>query len=499
MSELERADEMAPPMPAVPPVRGGLGATLVRGAAWTAAANVMASALSAAVGLALARLLTPADFGIQAAVVTITVFFGTVLDLSLGSAIVQREELDHAHLSSLFWLGLAGSGVLYLAVAAAGPLVAVLFNAPEVRRALPVAALSIVLLGAAIVPAALLRRRLAFSSIARAQAAGAVVASGVAVAIALAGGHYWALIGYGLASVCVSSALVLRAARFAPRGRVRLAHLAPVRGYAGAMMSFLAVNYWSRNMDDVIIGRALGVGSLGIFNFAQRLVGAPLQLLTGSIAPLLHPTFAAMGDDVRRQRGAYLDLAHVTALATFPVSAALFVLAEPIVLVVGGERWRGSAAVMRALCLLSAVQPVNMLCGAVFMSRDAAHLMLRYATIGAVAVVTGMLVGLHWGVAGVAWGYAIAYATISAPTSTLNALGLLGGGRRALARALTLPLAIGVAMLGVALALGVVVPMLVPPSVARAATLVVTGLALAAALLPAARRVFAARRRRRAP
>ena len=429
------------------PRRVGLRAALVRGAAWTAAANAGASLLNVVVALALTRLLTPDDFGIQTAVVTVTAYFGSVVDTGLGSAVVQRDDLDQAELSSIFWSGLAASVVLYVIVLAAAPLVARLFSSATLDVVLPVAALNVIVLGVAVVPAALLRRRLAFGTVARAQAGGALAGAAVAIGIATAGGHYWALIGYGLAAVVVQTVLVCRASGWVPSRTLDLSHLVKVRGYAGSMMTFLTVNYWSRNLDDILIGRFFGIAPLGFFSVAQRLVAAPLQLLTGSLAPLLHPTFAAMGDDVPRQRVAYLDLVRVTALVTFPVAAALWVLAEPLVLIVAGAAWLPSVAVVRALALLAAIQPVNALCASVFMARDAAHVMLRCAVVGAVAVVAGMVCGLPYGVAGVAWGYSIAYLLVAAPVSTLTAFRLLGGRFVELSRALALPLLAGTAVL----------------------------------------------------
>jgi PST family polysaccharide transporter len=474
--------------------RRGLGLVLARGAAWTAAANMGAALLNAAVALALTRLLTPADFGIQSAVVTITAFFGSLAETGVGSAIVQHDDLEQPELSSIFWSGLAASLVAYLSIVAAAPLIARLFTSATLEQVLPVAALNVVFLGTAIVPGALLRRRLAFATMARAKATGAVAGAIVAVATALAGGRYWALIGYSLSAVAVQTVFICRASRWSPSRTLRLAHLARVRGYAGSMVSFLTMNYWSRNLDNLLIGRFLGIASLGYYSVAQRLVGAPLQLLTGSIAPLLHPTFAAMGDDAPRQRAAYLDLVRVTALLTFPVGATLWALSDPLVLVVAGPAWMPSAPVVRALGLLAAIQPVNMLCGSVFMARNAAHVMLRCATVGAAAVVVGMLLGLSHGVAGVAWGYSVAYLLVSAPVSTLSAFRLLHGRAPELARTLARPLLAGVAVLVVERALVVTLAGVLSPALTLAVGLALSALALGLAGLPTARRLRAASR-----
>lgn len=391
-------------------------------------------------GLALARVLTPGDFGIQAAVVTITAFFATLTETGIGSAVVQREELEQRELSSVFWGTLAAGVGAWVVVAGASPLAARLFNAPELTVALPVAAAVIPVFCAVVVPAALLRRRLQFATLARAQAAGAIAGAGLAVAMAYAGAGYWALIGYGMASVVVGALVAARAAKWKPSFTFAVRDLHGLRGYAGAMTTFVVVNYWSRNLDDLMIGRFLGVAPLGIYNLAQRFVNAPVQLLTGSVVPLLHPAFAAMGMETPRQRAAYLELVRATALVTFPAAVVLWFLAEPAIVLIAGEQWRESGAVVRALAPLAAVQPVNALCGPVFMARDAVAAMLRTAIIGSLAVILGMALGLRYGVTGVAWGYSAGYVLVSAPVATLVALRLLAAGPAQLGRALRLPL-----------------------------------------------------------
>lgn len=451
MSEVAEAIPVVAP---APPAR--LKPTLVRGAAWITGANTIASLLSSLVGFALARILTPADFGIQTAIVTITAFFTAVTDTALGTAVVQREDLDQRELSSVFWTGLGASILIFAGLTIATPLFMRLFTSAELRLALPVAALSIVAIGVSVVPAALLRRRLAFSTIARAQATGAGVAALTSIFLAAMGAGYWALVLYSVVSASVSAVIMVRAGSWLPSATFAWRDLIKIRRFSGSMVGFLTVNYWGRNLDDLLIGRFLGIDALGVFALAQRFVGMPLQLLTGGIVPLLHPTFAAMGEDTARQKKAYLNVVRVTALVTFPAAAMVWAMADVLVAVVAGPKWSAAAGVVRALALLAAVQPVNMLCGPVFMARNSAHVMLRVAAIGSGAVVTGMLIGLSDGVAGVAWGYSISYALVSAPLASITAFRLLGGSASELAAALVRPLLIAAAVLvGEAMLLGV--------------------------------------------
>lgn len=430
---------------------GGLSGGLLRGAAWNATATLTSAVTGLAVAAALARLLAPSDFGVQTVVVTVAGFFVVLAEQALGSAIVRDPTLDGVALSSLFWGACGASAVVYVALYLAAPTLAAAFGVPGAARLLRVAALAVVAIGATVVPFGVLTRRRAFRALATAQAAATASAGLVAIAVAAAGWGAWALVAQGLTAAVVRGAGLWALSGWRPALSFDGAHVRRVGGHAGAVAASVGVNYWSRNMDTLLIGRFVGVVGLGYYNVAYRLVGAPIQLLAGNVQPLLLPTLAALGDDVARQRAAYLQVVRLTALVMFPAAAVLWAAAGPLVGALAGPTWEDSVPVVRALAPLAAIQPVNALSGPVLVARGASGLMLRLTLLGAAAVLCGMALGLPYGAAGVAHGYVAAYVLVAAPASSIVAIRVVLGGRaRDLARALLTPALVGGAALALA-------------------------------------------------
>lgn len=463
----ERAADAPPPPPAL-----SLRTVLLRGTFWTTAAICVTSAINVLVTAVLTRLLLPAEFGILAAVVSVTAFFELMAEVGLGSSLVQHPDLTRRELSSIFWTTVAGSVAVYLVLVAAAPLLGRLYAAPGVANVLPAIGSTVIVYGVLVVPLALMRRDLRFSEIAFAHTVAAATAGTAAISMAAAGFRHWALVGQYIVAVSVRTLILLLYSRWRPLLTLRLEDVRKVLGYASAMAVNVTINHWSRNVDAVLISRYLGVAGLGYYNLGQRLLGPPLQLINTGLRPLVHPTMARISDDVERMRRGFLDLVRITVTMTFPSAALLAVVASPLVAVIWGPRWERTVAVVHALALFAAWQPVNGMSAAVFMARNAAKLLLRMGLFASLLLIGCMAAGLPFGEAGVAWGFSFAYAVLIVPTFCAVAYVRLTGGRlHDLARALVLPAFSAL----VTLAAGFGIDRLLPPDTGPLARLAATG------------------------
>jgi O-antigen/teichoic acid export membrane protein len=429
----------------------GLRSQFARGFAWTTAETYGSAAITFFFTAWLARLLSSHDFGLAAAASVVTLFFFVLVD-SLSSTIVQHRDATREQISAAFWYSEVVLLTIYTVIFFAAPVAAAVTNAPELSGILRVAGLQLPILGMLLVPLALLRAALRFRELALCQIAGAIAAGALAVMAARAGYGYWALILQGLILIGVRATLIWWRSRFVPVLSARANDLLPLVRYSGGLAGFTTVNYWSRNMDILLIGRVFGAQSLGYYSLAFRLIGTPVQLVGGALRPLLHPTLVAMTGDQPRIRSAYLRVVRATALITFPLAALLWGGADRIVHLVWGPGWQPVADILRGLALLAAVQPVNSLSGAIYMTRGATGLLFKLSIFNAVVIIVAMLIGLPFGVTGVAVAISLAYALILAPLSSGIALvRLLDGSASQLVRALLPGLLVGIAVAGILL------------------------------------------------
>jgi PST family polysaccharide transporter len=422
---------------------------LVHGTLWTSAGTYGSAGISFVVTLLLARILVPADFGLVAAIVVFTGFFETIAELGVGSSIVQRQDLSAGELSSLFWAVLGAACAVYgVLILSAEPL-ARLLGLPLLAGIVPLLGVNAILYGLLTIPLALVRQRLQYKHAAVIQTISAIIGGSVALLLAARGHGYRALVAQSLIVVTARTAGLWIVARWRPRLTFRLRDLGHAVAYSGPVVGSVIINYWSRHLDAILIARVAGVSSLGHYNLAQRLIGAPLTIITAGIRPQLHPLFAPIRDDAERVRRAFRETVAMTALMSFSIAGLLWVVAEPLVLAVWGPAWAPTIPIVRAFSLLAAVQPVTSLSNSLYLTRREQALMLRMTIVNCVALTGAMAIGAYWaGAEGVAWAYSIVYALVASPLATITAyVRLFGGSSRDIARSLGLPSLCAVAIL----------------------------------------------------
>ncbi len=168
----------------------------------------------------------------------------------------------------------------------------------------------------------------------------------------------------------------------------------------------MALNYWTRNLDNFLIGWKMGAGPLGLYSRAYSLLIVPLSNVTRVIAQVAFPSFSKIQDDHGRVRRGYLKASRLVALITFPMMMGLVVTAEPFVLTVFGDQWVEMIPLVQVFGLAGVVESVSKLNGTIYLSQGKAGLQFRVGLVIKTVLMAGIVVGLQFGVYGVAVGYA---------------------------------------------------------------------------------------------
>ncbi len=437
------------PSVATAPAPSTLRAEASRSLFWTAAGKYVNSLLTLAVMAVLSRKLSPADFGLVAMVTVVSSFLSVLADAGLATTVVQKRDLSHDALSTLFWsslgLGVVMAGLMVLA----SPIVARVFGEPRLVVVMPVLGVGFVTGALGKVPSGLLTRALDFRSTAMSDTLAGVTAGVVGVTLALAGAGYWALVAQSLTNGMVNAAIRLWASGFRPRWVFQKEHLGAASQYSGGVVAFNAINYWARNLDKALIGRYLGSAELGYYGRAYALMLYPLDTLNGVLGPVLHPLLARLQDDRSRMARAYGRIVKLVASVALPVMAALAALAPEVVRTLWGPQWSRSVDVFAVLCLVGGFQPVSATFGSVFLALNRTRLLAVVGFVNACVLMLGMALGVSFGIIGVATGYAAAYGLVFLPTLGIVVIGLLGGRARDLISLLLSPILIGACVFAV--------------------------------------------------
>jgi PST family polysaccharide transporter len=411
---------------ASPPASDSLAARTASAAQWRLAGTVLTISLQLGVGVVLARLLAPGDFGIVA-LASVVLGLSTLLgDLGMGVALVQRSVVTERHVRTAFTFSvLLGLGVTAI-VMTASPLVAAAMREPALTSVLPALALGFGVRSVAVVAGASLRRRLDFRKLMIIETSSSILAyGGVALTLAFTGYGVWSLVWGGLIQAALASSLQLVVVRHAIRPLLAKSELRELLRFGtGATMSACA-NYVALNGDSVVVGRLLGAASLGLYNRAYNLMNLPQTYATGVMSSVLLPAFARLQDEPQRLRRGYVLTTRLAAVVTGPVMGGMAIAAPHLVPALYGPQWSGTVLPLQILCIAGYFRALYHLGGIVAQSVGRVYSEFRLQLLYAVLIVTGVAFGARFGLAGVAIAVTIAILYMYVAAARL-ALGITG-------------------------------------------------------------------------
>jgi O-antigen/teichoic acid export membrane protein len=404
----------------VPPAAESLTDRSARAAQWRLAASLAGGALQLAVGILLARLLAPVDFGVMALALLFHGLVQPLGDLGIGNAIVQRAALTERHVRTAFTFSVLLGITVMAGLMLVAPAAAVLAREPAMNPVLRTLAVSFALGGPSVVARGLLRRALDFRRQFFIDIAGYVLGFGVvAVGLALGGFGVWSLVWGSLVQSALSSAAFCAAVPHPVRPLLAQPELRGLLRFGAGTAASSCVNFVALNGDNFVAGRWLGPASLGLYTRAYALMNLPHTYAASVVSSVLFPAFAQVqGEPARLSRG-YLLATQVTAMVAAPALATLAIAAPHLVPALYGEQWTGAVAPLQILCAAGYFRALYHLGGAVAQSVGwVYHELWRQAAYAAL-VIAGSLIGSRYGLAGIAAGVSIAIIFMYAATGQL--------------------------------------------------------------------------------
>ncbi|MBI2382593.1 MAG: lipopolysaccharide biosynthesis protein [Gammaproteobacteria bacterium] len=354
-----------------------------------------------------ARLLTPADFGLFAMIMAVIGIAGLFRDLGLSTATIRIPRLTSEQANTLFWINACSGLAVALLVCAAAPLVASFYDDPRIAPIAAALSLNFFFGGLAAQHGALLQRGLRFGALASIRVLTAVSSGGLAVALALAGFGIWALVWSGIASGALGAWLNWRACPWRP-GRPRFDRSArEAVSFGGYMMVFGFLNFVARNLHNVLMGAMWGPATVGLYNRAHGFMTTLVSYLLEPLSTVTPPTLSRLASEPAAFSGHYYRMATALTLLSAPLSAVLVLLADDIVAVLFGPQWHDSAALLKTLAIGIVPQALCHTSGWIYLCLGNPRAMMKWGIVGWSFIIGCLLVGLAFGLSGVAAAYTL--------------------------------------------------------------------------------------------
>jgi PST family polysaccharide transporter len=356
------------------------------------------------IGVVLARLLPPEDFGLLGLAMIVVGFGSLFVKLGLGPALIQRQKLTDRHVRVAFTVSALAGGGLCVALIAGAPAAAWILEDARVTPILQVLAVSFVMGGLQVPSQALLQKRLDFQRIFYISISKNVTYGITSIALAIAGVGVWSLVFGNLARRTVN--LVLNYASVQHRIKPLLAmkelkHLARF----GAGMSMASIfNYVALQGDYFVIGRVLGAHVLGLYSRAYSLMQMPTQRFVSVLSGVLFPAASRIQGNDTRFRSAYVRTLKIIAFVTLPIMVLLVIIAPELIVGVYGEKWSGAIVPLQILGAFGLFRASYNGAASFLKAKGWVYQLLGcQITYGTVLVTTTWTCAHYFGLAGAAW------------------------------------------------------------------------------------------------
>ncbi len=383
-------------------LRADLRKRSVRGGLLTLTSQGTTFLLQSVSTVVLARLLTPADFGLVAMVTAVTGFGQAFADLGLSEATIQSEHIGQSEASTLFWINAALGLLLTLVVAALSPVLAWFYHEPQLRNVTLLLSLTFVVGGLRVQHDALLKRQMRFTALTVRDISCYLLAVPTAIILAWQGAGYWALVALPLVlntAQMLLSWMMLPWMPGLPRNDSRIGSLVSFGGNVAASYFVITIN---RSIDNVLVGWYWGAGPLGLYSRAYNLLMLPVRQLSAPAGSVAVPAFSRLQVDQERFARYFVRAINLLGWLAAPIFGFLFVTAMPVIVILLGDRWRGAAPVFQILAISAMAQLLLESSIWVFVSRGRSKELLKLLLIISPVIVASFAIGLPFGIKGVA-------------------------------------------------------------------------------------------------
>lgn len=379
-----------------------LGDTIRSGTKWLFAGSLGRQLLQFFFGIALARLLVPEDFGMLVTVQIFTGIAGYLASGGMGEALVQAKEVARRDYGVVFTAQLMICILLYIFFFIIAPWFADWFDEPLYQDLLRVSALSFLIRPFANIPNAKLRREMKFNRTAVISVLSILIGSCASITLALLDMGVWSLIFGGLIGSLFGAIALIFVSNWYPFIAIDISIARRLGGYGIKFSINDIIIYLKTQSSNFIISQLMGPAMVGLYNKASSLAQMPGQIILGSLYQPVFRGLATVQED--KSQSKYIFLRTITLITVYvtPVYLALWWLADPFIIFVYGEKWRGSIESLEILALTGLFLWGGP-CGAVIAAQNQLGREIWITLETWATLLAFLAIGYKWGLVGIAW------------------------------------------------------------------------------------------------
>lgn len=381
----------------------------VHGLKWSTLSKITQQGLQYVATVILVGVLSPDDFGLIAMAMVVIGFLDIFKDIGTSSAIIKEDNPSNELKCSLFWVNVFFGILIFALIYFSSPLFTKLFNSERIEPVLQILSISFIISGISVQQKALFEKELLFQKLSLIELFSSAMAFIIAVILALNGYGVWSLVWQVITNTGLNTLLIWIFSNWKPKLVFNFYEIKKITSYSSNLVGFNLINYLARNGDYFLIGKFLGDRELGHYYLAYRIMLYPLRNITWVISRVIFPAFSKIQNDNSKLREAYVRLTNSIAIITFPMMAGIAVISSYFTNIFFGENWDTIlvAYIIIILAPVGAMQSIFSTVGNIYQVKGRTDWMFRWSLFASTITIIGFVIGLNWGIIGVAVSYLV--------------------------------------------------------------------------------------------
>lgn len=373
------------------------GKTL-KGMIWSFAENFSLQGIQFIIGILLARVLSPSDYGMVGMLAIFTAVSQTLINSGFSTALVRKNNRTQTDLSTTFYFNIVVGFVLYFVLFFSGQLIADFYNTPLLSDLIKVTAISLILNSLCIVQQALFTIKMDFKTQAKISVIGALVTGAGGVTMAYTGFGVWSIVWPGVFGGAVRCILLWVWGKWRPTWEYSWKSFKGLFGFGSKLLASGLIDTIYNNIYPIIIGKKFSAADLGQYTRADGYANLPATTVTGVLGRVTFPLLCQIQDDDARLQSTYRQLIKLSAYVVFPIMVGLAALAKPLIIFMITAKWAECVPYLQILCFSLMWYPIHALNLNLLQVKGRSDLFLRLEVIKKILGVSVLVIAIPFGI-----------------------------------------------------------------------------------------------------
>lgn len=385
-------------------MQGSLKDKTARGVGWSFIDNMANSGITFLVGLVLARLLTPEEYGIMAMIAIFIAISDSIIDSGFSNALIRKVSIERIDYNTVFYFNLVVSVLLYSLLFLVSPSISIFFKEPVLVDVMRVIGIVVVVNAMAIIPRTIFIRNVNFKAQTKVSLIASISSGVVGIGMALSGMGVWSLVGQQLSRQLLNTIFLWIYCKWRPVFEFSNKSFKEMFGFGFKLLMSGLLDTIYRDIYYLVIGRFFSSAILGQYTRAKQFNTIFSINLTTVVQRVSYPVLSSIQNDPQRLREAYRKVIKSTMLITFACMLGLAAVAKPLIIILIGDKWLPAVDYLQIICFAGMLYPLHAINLNILKVKGRSDLFLKLEVIKKILAIGPIVLGVFWGIECMLWG-----------------------------------------------------------------------------------------------